>query len=68
MASQGGIWHLEAFMRLEVKNAHVTLQGILKKINEMEFSVGCMVSSIDAKQFILRHQLFFIKYTWESQG
>ena len=39
------VWPLTAFITSEVKNnyVHVTMEGILNKITETKFSVGCMV-------------------------
>ena len=43
--SEEGFWPLIASIASEVKNnyVHVTMEGILNKITETKFSVGCMV-------------------------
>ena len=47
LASEGCFWPLTASMTSEVKNnhAHVKTPGILNKVSENKFFVGCMVWS-----------------------
>ena len=47
LPSEEGFWPLTASITSDVKNnyVHVKMEGILNKISEINFSVGCMVWS-----------------------